>query len=284
MAPFSKSLAFLLLCFTIVTTGCASRKKAQLLSDAMVKGVALHGQFDTAIYKDLSEALQHDSAQLIQGSRNRLDAIRQKALFLGEQRLVETLRTALVSDADKFETEDSANFTSADAQLRAAIAATADKKVTDKRMSALTEAAEDWKHAAGKNNTKRKEQLESRLKQFDQATQDWQRFVGGLFDAAAKQVDGIEAELNTALKDLNTNITSLQNHYAAVKDGQDQLNAYLKEKSAIELTMRGLLKGIGLDVSSGSFDSLVGTVTSKVQGRLDGVVDRLNKEAAPNSK
>jgi uncharacterized protein YukE len=242
-------------------------------------GTTLHGQFDANVYQDLADELQRSSMLLIKATRTQLEEIQQKYLSLGEQRLVEKLRSSLLSDETAFENAGKTRFDAADAQLVKAIA-DLPKTVSNANTGSLQTAAAHWKDSAAEYQTKRKDELDRRLQQFDQAVQDWQRYVQNRFDESVKQVDGIETELNNALKDLNGNITSLQSHYAAIKDGQEQLNAYLKEKSAFELGALGFLKGIGLNVSPTSISSFVESVTSKYQERLNAVVDRFNNETS----
>jgi hypothetical protein len=274
-----KLLIVALLCCVLGITGCASRKKASVLSDAMVKGVALHGEFDASIYKAFTDNLQRNAALVVQDARHRVEQIRQKYLFLGEQRLAQQLKDILDADEAKFDSLGDTQFSSANEQLLKTILDNQRLHSNDS-LKALQDAAGRWKQLVGQYQAKRKETLDKRLQDFIKAEQDWQTFVNGQFDAASKQIDAIETQLNASLKDLNGYIATLQQHYSAIKDGEDQINAYLKEKSALELGLRGLLKGVGLNISTTSLESAIENATGKFQDRLNVVVDDFDKKSA----
>jgi hypothetical protein len=264
-----------LVCVPLATAGCASRAKAKTLSEAVGKGIVLHEQFDATIYKGYADALQSDSALRVHSTRNQLEGTRQKYLLLGELRLLDGLRTTLQREAAEFETSGKTDFGTADSQLVKAIA---DLQKTPANPAPAAAAAAHWKDLADKYQGKRKEELDKRLDQFAQHEEAWRQTVQTRFDDATRQVDAIETQLGDAFKDVNANITSLQNHYAAIKAGQEEVTAYLNERTAIELTLQGILKGVGINVSLSQLGSISDSVTSKLQGRLNTVVDRLNAQ------
>src|SRR5262249_33736947 len=166
-----KLLILALVCCASAITGCASRQKARLLSDAMVKGVALHGEFDASIYKAFSDNLQRNAALVVQDARHRIEQIRQKYLFLGEQRLAQKLREGLEANEAILDNVGDTQFASANDQLLRAILDN-QRLHSDDSLKALQDAAGRWNRLAGQSQAARKQTLDKNLQDFTKAEQD----------------------------------------------------------------------------------------------------------------
>ncbi len=250
--------------------GCAGRQNARQLSSAQIHGLELHKTYDQHIYEGYEKALNSQLKALAAVQREHLEGIRQKYLAKG----CEELSAALEKDMAVMDKELGTAEKAARERINT-ILTTYSSHPSDDNFKKLVAAIDFFYGRSDSFSTHRTNRIAGQVKATTDELTAWHATVNTSVDAAIKDVDDTEAEASTVLLQASGQLQILRQHYEAILAGQEQIDQYLNQKTAVQLTLEGALRGFGIQMPNVNVDSVLDSLMGAAQQKMQGVADRL---------
>jgi hypothetical protein len=272
-----KTLLIFVFTLNIGLSGCAGRKNAQALSDALIEGTKLHQSFDEKIYSNYVSSLRKQMDLISKEKRAKVEALRQKFIADGCEKFNDVFRDSIQKFDQDLTATEKVTFDSAQQKIIDAID-NLKKSPSDANRQALAGAVTKFRLLVDQDSTSRSKVIGAVIQERANSLQLWNEKVNNAFDDALKDFGEAENQSSAALQQLTDSMAKLEDQYKAVLAGQQQLNEYLKQKSAVRLALEGALRGVGLNVSLPSIDSFGEAMVGQLENRLNNGVDRFTKK------
>ena len=230
--------------------GCAGRQNARQLSRAQIRGLQLHQTYDQHIYEGYEKALNSQLKSLATVQREHLEGIRQKYLAKG----CEELSAALEKDMAAMD-KDLGTAEKAARERINTILTTYSSHPSDDNFKKLVAAIDFFYGRSDSFSTFRSNRITGQVKATTDALTAWNTTVNTSVEAAIKDVNDTEVEASTVLLQASGQLQVLSQHYEALLAGQEQIDQYLNQKTAVQLTLEGALRGFGIQMPNVNVDS-----------------------------
>ena len=276
----TRLLQLLFICvFCTWLSACAGKQNARQLSKAQIRGLELHQSYDQKIYGAYEKSLKSELAFLAAAQREQLEAIRQKYLAKGGEELSATLTTNLgVLDKELGSSERLARD-----RINTALT-TYSAKPSDDNFKKLVSAIDLFYGGSESFSTFRSGKIAGYAKSTTDAFATWRTTVNASVDSAIKEIDDTEGQTSAALEQTSSQLQTLRQHYDALLAGQEQIDQYLNQKTAVQLTLEGVLRGFGLQLPNVNVDSALDSLVGAAQLKMQGVADRLTSKLGEQNK
>jgi hypothetical protein len=250
--------------------GCAGRQNARQLSKAMLRGLELHQTYDQHIYEGYEKALNAQLRSAAAAQRELLESIRHKYLARGCQEL----STALENDIVMIDKEIKGGEVEARDAINKAIA-TYSANPSDQNFKNLQAEIDEFYGADTSLSTVRSKRLTNRFTAMKETMAKWRMDVNASVDAAIQSIDQTEAETAASLQQVSSQLQILQQHYEAVRAGQEQIDQYLNQKTAVQLAFQGVIRGLDIKLPNVNLDSALDGLLVRAQNKMESVADTL---------
>jgi len=250
--------------------GCAGRQNARQLSRAQIRGLELHQTYDQHIYEGYEKALNSQLKSLATVQREHLEGIRQKYLAKG----CEELSAALATNLGILDKELGSSEKVARDRINTALT-TYSSHPSDDNFKKLVAALDIFYGRSDSFSAFRSSKIAGYVKSTTDALTSWHTTVNTSVDAAIRDIDDTEAKTSTDLLQVSGQLQTLRQHYEALLAGQEQIDQYLNQKSAVQLTLEGALRGFGIQLPNVNVDSALDSLMGAAQQKMQRVADRI---------